>query len=239
MAKYIVQTDDDQETPPQDQKETPEKETPPKAPETPEIPEEKLTSLKDDITKDVSGKVSEQVSKSVLEKIGAALGLTKEEEEELPKDAASLKKLVQQEAQNLLKQRDEEQQKTQQQEDQQLDRGAQTFRELWNRDYTEMANNGMVPKIEKADDPNDPGNQAKTRVLAQLKKVLDENAAKGVDYVPTLWEIMARYPETLKTETTTGANAPVSGGGKSMGAGGDEYQRIHNTPIEDMLSNKQ
>ena len=75
-----------QTTPPQPQA--------PIAPQTPSSAPVDSAKLKEEITRDVSGKVSEEVSKSVIQRIGEALGLTKKEEAKLPTDPESLKKIV-------------------------------------------------------------------------------------------------------------------------------------------------
>ena len=77
-------------TPPVTPPESPTVPTPPVTPEAPGMSEEQVASIRKDITESVSG----EVSKSVIQKIGDALGLSKKEEEELPKSVAEIKKLV-------------------------------------------------------------------------------------------------------------------------------------------------
>ncbi len=114
--------------------------------------------------------------------------------------------------------------------------GAKKFQETWAFQYHEMAKHGSVPTIEKPEDPQDPGNVAKGRILLKLNEVLEENKKNGIDYVPSLWEILSRYPSVFKT---AGANTPVTGRGR---AGGGEtqmpYAKLHNTSIEAMVSDQ-
>ena len=58
------------------------------------IDESTATKLKEYISRDVSKTVSETVSTSIIERIGRALGLTKEEEQQLPKTPDELQKMI-------------------------------------------------------------------------------------------------------------------------------------------------
>ena len=188
-------------------------------------------------------KIEEKVSKGLLAKIADAWNLTKKEEEAIPTDPEGLKKYIDDITDKKLKAVADEREKkaTQSQADQekQLAAGAKNFQNMWVRDYNEMAKLNRVPAIVNATDKNDPGNIAKTKILFKLSEVLKENEAAGIDYVPSMWEIIARFPNVLRTETTAGATAPVSGGGSNPSANANQdYQRMHNTPIETMVANK-
>ena len=198
----------------------------------------------DSIKSELEGSISDKVSKNVIEKIGEALGLNKKEEDALPKDPKELRKFIeetsQRKAKELFEARDREKDDAEQHRQQQLNQGAETFRGVWTRDYNEMANLGMVPKINNAQDANDLGSKTKVRLLSKMKEILDENAQRGVDHVPTLWEIAQRFPEVVRLETTAGANSPISGGGRTSGGGvAGDYSRMHSTSIEEMLAEKQ
>lgn len=146
-------------------------------------------------------------------------------------------KRAKKQAEAILKARDDEASEDTKVQDEKLQEGAKNFQQTWAYQYGEMANLGNVPKIEKPQDPQDPGNVAKSRLLLKLKEVLDENAKNGVDYVPSLWEILSRYPNVLKA---AGANVPVSGGGRtSVGDARMSYEKLHNTSVEDMVVNQE
>ena len=151
--------------------------TPPSAPtppptETPPTPPPAPSVDKESLSKEISDSVSETVSKSLLEKIGGALGLTQKEKEGLPTDKEELANFVREQgrkgAEEVLTEREKQEQKESEQREQQLTEGANRFQTLWQRQYNELSEAGKVPKIEKADDLNDPGNQAKTKILLKL-----------------------------------------------------------------------
>ena len=183
---------------------------------------------------------TEKASKSFLQKLSEAFGLSKKEEETVPTDPAKLGEYIdnraKKQAENILKARDEEAEETTKEEGEQMQEGAKKFQETWAFQYHEMAKHGSVPAIEKPEDPQDPGNVAKSRILLKLKEILDENQKNGIDYVPSLWEILSRYPSVFKT---AGANTPVAGRGR---AGGEEtrmpYAKLHGTPIETMVADQ-
>ncbi len=206
--------------------------TPPTTPDPePPIDPEKMESS-----------ISEKVSKSVIDKLAIALGIKKEEKKEIPTDPDKLDEYIQQKANETfeakLKERDDAATQTETDKQKQIKTGAETFQKMWARDYAEMANLGMVPKIDKADDTNDLGNVAKSRILLKLKELITENEKLGEDQVPSLWEVMQRFPNIHKTETVTGSNAPITGGGGAPTSQPSDYARIHNTPIEVMVADK-
>lgn len=192
----------------------------------------------------VQSEVTEQVSKSVLEKIAGALGLNKEEKKTLPTDPDELAKFIQYNAkkgtESVLSERERADQEIQAARETQLTEGAARFQQLWRDQYSELAESGKVPKITDPNDKNDPGNQAKIRILTKLKQIIDDNAAKGVDYVPTLKEVFYENPNVLTIETTTGATVPISGGGRTISNPSSvmPYDKLRETDIEDMVKSK-
>ena len=196
-----------------------------------------------DTTKLEGSMIEAKVSRSVLQKIAEGLGITKKDEEKLPTDPIELKKYIdsagKKQAEAILTAKDKEDTQVKADQAKKLEEGSKTFQSMWTHDYSEMIKVGMVPPITNAEDTNDLGNVAKTKILVKLSEVLKQNETDGVDYVPTMWEIMSRHPNLLRTETTAGVNSPVSGGGRIAGGAVDHsYQRIHNTPIEDMVKAK-
>lgn len=195
-----------------------------------------------DIAK-LEGSVTEKVSKVLLEKIGSALGLTKEEKKTLPTDPEELAKFVQENAkkgtEEVLSERERADREQAEARERQISEGSQRYQGLWKTQYEQLAASGKVPKIVNPTDKNDPGNLAKVKILTKLAAILKENEANGVDYVPTLKEIYYEFPDVLTTATTTGATVPISGGGRSMTPNdGLSYSQIHSTDVEDLVRNK-
>ncbi len=187
--------------------------------------------------------ITEKVSKTLLEKIGTALGLTKEEKKTLPTDPDELAKFVQDNAkkgtQEVLSEREKAEQDAVQSREKQITEGAQKFQTLWKNQYAELAEMGRVPKIVNPDDKADPGNVAKVKILTKLSQMIKENEANGIDYVPTLKEVFYENPDLLRTDTVAGATVPVSGGGRSIAATGAlKYDALNKTPIEDLVAQK-
>ena len=226
--------------------------TPPTTPATPPVetpptlPAQTTTQPNmDEISSKLEGTITEKVSKGVLEKIAGALGLTKQEKETLPTDPKELAKFIQDNArkgtEEVLSQREQEEQEAQKEQQEQITQGATRFQTLWKTQYEQLAQAGKVPPITNAADKNDAGNIAKVRILTKLKEMIEENAAKGIDYVPTLKEVFYEHPEVLTTQTIAGARVPVSGGGRSMATNGQPmpYDKLHATNIEDMVKASQ
>ncbi len=187
----------------------------------------------------------EKVAKSIIDKIAEGLGITKKEEKaQIPTDPDGLAKFVEDKSaktvQKVLEDREQAEKDAQETQEKSLAEGAKRFQDLWTSQYNELAESGRLPKVTNAGDLNDPGNQAKTKILTKLKQVLDENQAKGVDYVPTLKEIFYEFPDVLRTDTVAGANAPVSGGGRAVANSGQglPYDNLHKTDIEDLVRAK-
>ena len=184
--------------------------------------------------------VTEKVSKSVIDKIGQALGITKtEEKEQIPTDPAELKKFIEDHgaaaAQKVLDDREQAQKTAQEQQQKQVQEGAARFQTLWKSQYTELGEKGLVPKVVNAEDKNDPGNIARVKLLTKLSEVIKHNQANGIDYVPTLKEVYYENPNIL-TEEVAGGDAPISGGGRTMGAGAQmPYDKLHNSSFEELL----
>jgi len=187
--------------------------------------------------------ITEKVSKGVLAKLSEAFGLTKKEEEQLPTDPKELLKLAEERgseaAKKVLEDREEDARFQQESQEKQITEGAQKFQQLWLNQYKDLANANRVPQIVNAQDPNDPGNVAKVQILTRLKQILDENQANGIDYVPTLKEVFYETPNILSTATTTGANVPVSGGGRTTSStNGLAYSALNKMDIDDIVKAK-
>lgn len=188
--------------------------------------------------------ITEKVSKGVLDKIAGALGLTKEEKKSLPTDPDELAKFIQDNAKKgteaVLTEREQAEQDAEQERQTQLNEGAQRFQNLWRTQYNELAESGRVPKVVNPQDPQDPGNVARVKILTKLKQIIDNNAERGVDYVPTLKEVFYENPDVLKIETTTGATVPVSGGGRTItnASSALPYDSLHKMDVDDLIKRK-
>ena len=193
------------------------------------------------IASDVEATVSEKVEKSVLAKIGEALGLTKKEEAKLPTDPEELRKLIEENSERkvkeILNERDKQTTETEKARQAEIEQGSQRYTQLWNSQFDQLSSSGKVPKIENKDDPNDKGVIAKRNLLLKLKERIDYNQAHGIDEVPTLKEIYYEYPEAVRGGTRLGNDAPVLGDDRIGGSGSYTYKDIHNSTEEDILKN--
>jgi len=196
-----VQQDQTQETPTQEVQPQVEKPTT-TTPQT--LSDEQVASLKDSITKDVSGKVST----SVIQRIGEALGLTKKQEEALPTDAAQLQKIVDQKLEErftkLQQQADQEEKQTETQRQERINGIVQG----WYSQYDQMARLGKVPQMKQAVE-GDPGYDARKKIILAIGEMINENKQKGVDYTPSISDVLIANPQVL--EGVPGANLPISG----------------------------
>jgi hypothetical protein len=166
---------------------------------------------------EIETRAAERASKSVIEKIGEALGLTKKQEEQIPSEPKELAKYLEERSEakmnDILAKREAEQMKALKEAQRVQNESAQTFTQLWGRQYKELAESGKVPKIEKETDPNDPGRIARLKVLTKMYEIVQANQAQGIDYVPTLKEVFYEHPDLFKA--VEGADAPISGGGRT------------------------
>jgi len=213
--------------------------TPVTAPE-PTTPVAPVTPTPSIDTSSIEKNVSEKVSKSVIEKIGEALGLNKKEEAKIPTDPEELKRFVEENSKKTVEQilgdKQKQEQEVIQKREKELEEGSKRYQSLWTNQFEHLVSLGKVPKIEDSNNKDDAGRQAKTKLLTKLYEVIQENEKNGIDEVPTLKEIYYEYPEVLKN-TVAGGNTPISGGGRSHVSGGSNYNDIHNSSFEDILRN--
>lgn len=173
------------------------------------LSDDQVSSLKESITKDLSGQVSQQVSESVIQKIGKALGLTEEEKEELPKDAESLQKLIDNKVDAKLQ---EVQSQYQQQETQTAEQREEKIKSIvsnWNQQYKLLADTGKVPPIKDPTDQKDPGVQARRQIILHIGKMIDNLKQQGTNYTPSISDALIAEPDLLKD--VPGADLPISG----------------------------
>lgn len=196
---------------------------------TSKLDDDQVASLKDSITKDISGQVSDDVSKSVIEKIGEALGLTKKEKEDLPRDQDSLNQVIDQRVKQELSRFEESQQKREEISEKQRQQQIDTQVNSWFSQYDQLARSGKVPKIENLQDQNDKGRLARNKIITAIGKMIDQNKDSADpqvrDYVPTISDVLLQYPNVLD-EQLPGANLPISGSNAARYEGqGLDYQK--------------
>lgn len=173
------------------------------------ISDDQISSLKSQITKDVEGKVSSEVSQSIIAKIGTALGLTKQEEEKLPTDAETLKKIVDEQVQAGINQYKTE---VEEQESRSIEEREQQINQVitgWHSQYDQLSRMGKVPKVENQSDPNDKGIVARRKIIMAIGKMIEQNKKDGVRYTPTVSDVLLASPNVLSAPP--GADLPISG----------------------------
>lgn len=183
--------------------------TPPVVPPAAAMSDDQVASLREEITKDVSGKVSKEVSKSVVQKIGDALGLTKKEEDELPKDAASLRQMVDKGVKEELKKRDEADDDEVKTSDKDRQTQIDGIVSSWYSEYNALATTGKVPAIKDANDQEDDGVKARRRLILEVGKMIEEDKKRGVSRTPALSEVLVGNPAVLSAPP--GGDLPISG----------------------------
>ena len=208
--------------------------TPSVTPEVkPSMSDEQVASLKDSITKDVSGQVSQEVSKSVIQKIGEALGLTKREEDKLPTDAEALQKLVDQKLEERFSKLSEEAENEEKEEKTARQERINGIVNGWYTQYNILARQGKVPPVKNAGDENDPGLQARKKIILAIGKMIEQNKAQGIDYTPTISDVLVTYPQVL--QGPPGADLPISGN-TAVRENEDsfKYENIHKKTFEEI-----
>jgi len=186
-------------------------ETKPTTTEEVEAPtiKETSTDTTPSISDDQLSSVSDTVSKSVIQRLSESLGLNKKEAEELPTDPESLQKIVDERVQSQLQDRDAKNEEIRKLEETQQSNNINSIIKGWDSQYTQLAQSGKVPAIKKLSDPNDPGVVAKRKMIMAIGKVIEQNKAKGIEYTPTVAEILVNYPTVL--DGPPGADLPISG----------------------------
>ncbi|MBU1067097.1 hypothetical protein KKE60_04890 [Patescibacteria group bacterium] len=185
---------------------------PPVAPTPSSTPlsEDAAAKLKEDISKDVSEKITKTVSEGVIQKIGKAFGLTKKEEEDLPKDPDALKKMVGAMIQEGFAAREEDQFRTSEETDKQRQGRIDDIVRGWHSQYESLARSGKLPPIENAQDPNDKGVVARRKIILAIGKINESNRSAGLPrYTPTVAEVLVNNPDVLSGPP--GADLPISG----------------------------
>jgi len=212
MADDKAQNNEDkgQEIP----KEVPTKEVQPQGEKQPQttpqaqLSDEQVASLKDSITKDVSGVVSQEVSKSVIQKIGDALGLTKKQEEALPTDADALKKIVNEQLEQRFAKLEEEGEKEEKQSETQRQERINGIVQGWYTQYNQLSKLGKVPQMKEAKE-GDAGYDARKKLILAIGKMIEQNRSQGIEYTPSISDILVAHPQVL--EGPPGADLPISG----------------------------
>jgi hypothetical protein len=229
------------------EKEVPQVETPQKTETEPPVPEppketkplsdDAIDSLKESISKDVSGKVTTEVSKGILAKIGDALGLTKTETEELPKDKTSLEKIIDETVQKRLKESDDAILKNREKEEADRKEEVNKVVRNWFTQYNELAALKKVPAILNENDNNDKGRIARNRLIQAIGTIVNEK--RKIDpttkYIPSISEVLVRFPDILMG--APGADLPISGNTRVTETEDSySYPELHNKSFEEIAN---
>lgn len=211
----------DEEKQPESQ-EQPEKkpEDSPKA-EQESAPEDtqELEALRADLKEEVAG----EVSQSVISKIGEALGLTKQEEEELPTDPEKLEKLVNDRVEATLKEREAQQQEQVQQTQKERQAQVQQIVDNWHAEYNALARRGQVPEIKDANDPNDPGIKARRNLIKGVGDIIKDEKEQGLpNRTPSLTEAFTAGAN----REVPGADLPIAGNTPSGSNESFDYKEV-------------
>lgn len=179
--------------------------TPPVTP--PKLSEEDVTKMRETIKTEVS----ETVSKSILQKIGDALGFTKKETEELPTDKPSLQKLIDSSVADKFKSQTQTVEKQDEQDATDRQTRIDSTVKGWHFQFSELSRLGKVPVIKDATDPTDEGVVARRKLIMSIGTIIDETRKTNPtsDHVPSISEVLVRFPDVLKGPP--GANLPISG----------------------------
>ena len=182
--------------------------TPPAAPVVDPV---KLEEIKADLTK--------TATKGIMEKLGKALGFSKEETQELPQTKEELGKLIDKSIKDAFtKQREDqtaETQETQEAQDERVD----TIVKGWHSEYQALSQANRVPKIIDPNSETDPGVMARKRLIQGIGKIISVEKAKGIQRTPAISEVLVINPKALSQPA--GADLPISGntGSESNEAG--------------------
>ena len=148
------------------------------------------------------------MSKSVIQKIGEALGLTRKQEQALPTNADDLQKIIDKKVEERFAKFSEQAEQEETQSEQERQSKIDNIVTGWYSQYNQMARLGKVPAVTKADDQNDKGVQARRKIILTIGKMIEENKKNGIDYVPTVSDILISQPNILKIP---GDDLPISG----------------------------
>ena len=199
-------------------------------PVTPAVSDEQIKTITKDITKNVEG----TVSKSVIQKISDALGLTKKEEEILPTDAGELKKMIDSGIKKGLEvvktEQQEEQDKGNEQHQQKIDdvvRG-------WHGQYEQLVRLNKMPAIVDIKNDNDPGVIARRKMMLAIGEMIKVNKGKGIDYVPTMSDVFVGNPNVLNPPP--GADLPIAGNTGSVPQDNFENKDIRSNSMESIAA---
>lgn len=173
------------------------------------LSEDQVSSLKESISKDVSGNVIKEVSEKVRASIAEALGLSKKEEEELPKNAEALKRIVDDAVNARMDELGKKAEEDEKQQEQDHQKRIDAIVKDWNSDYARLAEAGKVPKIANATDKADAGIVARRKIILHIGKMIQTLKAQGIDKTPSIADALIDNPNVLKEPA--GGDLPVSG----------------------------
>ena len=190
------------------------------------------------LKKEISENVAGEVSKSVLTKIAEALGLTKKEEAKLPTDPEALKALVNEQVQARLAEENKIREESDKVSQEEYQAKVNNTIKGWYAQYNQMASLGKVPRIANESDKNDRGVASRRKIILAIGKVIEENKKQGVEYVPSISDILIQYPNVLSG--LPGGDLPISGNTvPSEPGGGLPYKTLNKMSIKDIARARQ
>jgi len=220
--------------------EAPEAPEAPKEPETPEEPKVDVTALKEEVTKEVTEGIANRL-----------IGERKPEEDvppwekegRNPKDYNEIANYVADLTQKRITDQQAEVQK-QQQEDKakQVEvqqKSNEEWNTYWNGQLDELRTEDKLPKIANAKDEKDAGKVAERGIFNQMFQHNIGRNSEGKPPITNIHEFFHRYYKN-PTDQPPGADAPVSGGKKSVDEGKNKeeytYEEINSARnFEDLL----
>lgn len=219
-------------TPPVTPPTTPPAATPPVTPPVaPAVDPAKLEEIKTELTKTAT----ETATKGILEKLGKALGFSKEETLELPKTPEELTKLVNKSIKDAMtKQREDQTAETKETQEAQ-DKRVDTIVKGWHSEYQALSQAGRVPKIIDPNSETDPGVLARTKLIQGVGNIVKTEKAKGIQRTPGISEVLAINPKALSQPA--GADLPISGNtGSESNEAGFSNTEVHSKSMAELAA---
>ena len=224
-------------------------EAPPEAPEAPEeppleepkeTPEVDVTALKEEVTKEVTEGIAQRLigERKPEEELSPweKEGRNPKDYDEIANYVADLtqKRIAEQQAEVR---KEEEEERARQTEYQQ--KTNEEWNTYWNEQLEDLRAQDKLPKVVKADDEKDAGRVAERGIFNQMFQLNIKRNAEGKVPITNIKEF---YYEHYKnpTDQPPGADAPISGGRKSVDEGKNKeeytYEEINSARnFEDLL----
>jgi hypothetical protein len=171
-------------------------------------------------------KIAQEVQKEFADKILNAIGITPEEEKKAeeeglvapwvkegrtPKSYEEVAEWGAEVAEHKRSLKEAEVQKQQEEQKKTQEETNKKWNDYWDSQIEDLRSQGKLPKIENADDPNDPGRVAQRDLFEQMYKL---NQRPNAQPISSLKEVYYEHYQPRKQNQPPGADAPISGGTK-------------------------